>query len=1302
VAVAGVEIDGSRLLTEWLGEQKVSLALTTYQSNRLLLVGQKPTGQLAAVVRTFDRIMGLWATPDRLIFTSRHQIWQLAHGADAREPDSLHDRLYCPRLCHYTGEIDAHDLVVEDGGRIVFVNTLHSCLATVSDRLSFTTLWTPPFISRLAPEDRCHLNGVALRDGQARYVTLCSRSDVADGWRDHRRQGGCVMDVQNDTVVVEGLSMPHSPRWYQGKLWLINSGTGEFGTADLERGTFEPVAFCPGYGRGLAFIGHYALVGLSLPREKSFLGLPLDQQLAERQAAPRCGVLVINLNTGNVEHWMRIGGLISELYDVQLIAGVSYPSAIGLTGKDIRHRLVLEPEGGSIGGSDPSRSTSSAAAALTPGAQRQCIVIRKHDKGGFFSNFNKVIQVLSLAGASNDFRVDWTVTGREEAFGYGDTVGENAWDNFFAPLPHGSSDSAQPQTVIDGYLDDEITDANAHQLYLKPGFQSLRRQYHAAYQQHIHVRVDILDEVDEFHAAHMRGHVCIGVHTRQWLQRHEQFSGLTLPTQGYIQVVQQLMVQSGATKVFLATDEAETVAAMQAAFGDRLVCRAEIYRTSVLETEELHWQDQNRGSRLGREVLIDALLLARCNYLLHGISNVATAVAFINPGVELLYLYADRQGRPHICSHTVPTEFLQRVLRSRSDAPRLAADPAFSARYHAALERHKAGATAEALAAFEQLAQEFPDQGPVHYQLARIHQKQGQLTPAIAHYRQALEHLPDLAPAWFNLGVALQSEQQTAAAIAAYRQALEHQSDHLGALNNLGKLLEQTRRLKGAISCYRRAIQLSASDVRPRFNLGCLLATQTRYEAALPYLEQAAALAPDSLEILVELESVRLSLGDWKDHAQRMQQLHARLEQHFANPECEALGGVLGLNHFGVSPGLQAIAARHFAESIAASEAERKASCAFSHPSARSGKLRLGYLSPDFREHAVGMLTHALFQHHDRGRFEVFAYSLHPQCDAFTDRIRAGCDCFVDLSGQPTDVAARRIHGDGIDVLIDLAGYTMHSRSDILALQPAPVQIHWLGYPGTLGADFVPFLLADHWLIPPEAEPHYSEQVIRLPHAFVASPLEIASQSSSRSELGLPDQSIVFCAFHKGAKIDPGVFSAWMRILQQVPDGVLWLSARTKRLQANLRRAAQERGIAPERLIFAPYRPLPDFLAQCRQADLFLDTFLYGAGSTAACMLQAGVPVLTYPGPTYASRMAASVLDAAGMADLICPDPDSYVERAVRLALEPDELTALRRKLADQLAQAPLFDPPKFVRQLEEALLRIRQTIQPRLGAAGR
>ena len=241
---------GSRGLIDWLDRQRVSLAFTTYQSNKLFLIGRRENGQLSAFERTFERCMGLWSDGQTMWLTSQFQIWRLENVLAAGTIANGFDRLYVPRVGYVTGDVDAHDIAVTSEGHLLFVNTLFSCLATVSQRDNFQPLWRPSFISKLAAEDRCHLNGLAMENGEPRYVTACSRSDVGDGWRDRRGDGGCVLDVATSEAVVSGLSMPHSPRMYRGRLWLLNSGCGEFGWVDTTRGVFEPVALCPGYARG--------------------------------------------------------------------------------------------------------------------------------------------------------------------------------------------------------------------------------------------------------------------------------------------------------------------------------------------------------------------------------------------------------------------------------------------------------------------------------------------------------------------------------------------------------------------------------------------------------------------------------------------------------------------------------------------------------------------------------------------------------------------------------------------------------------------------------------------------------------------------------------------------------------------------------------------------------------------------------------------------------------------------------------------------------------------------------------------
>ncbi len=294
--------------------------------------------------------MGLWASPQTLFLSTLFQLWRFDNTLEPRQAYQGYDRLYVPQVACTTGDLDVHDIAFDAKGRIVFVNTLFSCLATVSETHSFTPLWRPPFISKLAAEDRCHLNGLALKDGRAAYVTAFSRADVADGWRDRRTGGGVVVDVAASEVVLEGLSMPHSPRWHDagdgGQLWLLDSGTGWFGHADLERSRFERVTFCPGYARGLALHGRFAVIGLSKPREnRTFTGLPLDEELVRRDAEPRCGLMVVDLRSGDAVHWLRIEGVVEELYDVAVLPGVRRPMALGLKTDEIRRMITVdEPE----------------------------------------------------------------------------------------------------------------------------------------------------------------------------------------------------------------------------------------------------------------------------------------------------------------------------------------------------------------------------------------------------------------------------------------------------------------------------------------------------------------------------------------------------------------------------------------------------------------------------------------------------------------------------------------------------------------------------------------------------------------------------------------------------------------------------------------------------------------------------------------------------------------------------------------------------------------------------------------------
>ncbi len=341
-----LEISASRQFTAWLAEQRISVAFTTYQSGKLFLLGLSPDGKLAVFERTFERCMGLCASPDAatLWMSSLYQLWRFENALPAGElGPGGHDRLYVPRLAYTTGDVDAHDIALDAEARPIFINTLFSCLAAPSETHSFRPLWRPPFISRLAAEDRCHLNGLATEAGAPRFVSAVSTSDVHEGWRERRRDGGVVVEVASGETICRGLSMPHSPRLHAGRLFVLNSGAGEFGTVDLASGRFEPICFCPGYARGLSIHGQFAVIGLSTCREnRTFSGLPLDDALERRSAQPRCGLLVVDLRTGDVVHSVSIEGVVNELYDVAVLPGVRMPSALGFKTDEIRRILTID------------------------------------------------------------------------------------------------------------------------------------------------------------------------------------------------------------------------------------------------------------------------------------------------------------------------------------------------------------------------------------------------------------------------------------------------------------------------------------------------------------------------------------------------------------------------------------------------------------------------------------------------------------------------------------------------------------------------------------------------------------------------------------------------------------------------------------------------------------------------------------------------------------------------------------------------------------------------------------------------
>jgi uncharacterized protein (TIGR03032 family) len=324
----------------WLHASGATLAVTTYQIGKLFLIGAPAANRLSVTERTFQRCLGVTAVGSSLYLAGLNNILRFSNVVPPGQSLEGHDAVYVPQVAWFTGDVFAHDVGVLPSGRPIFVNTLFSCLATVDEQSSFRPVWQPKFITALRPEDRCHLNGLAMEDGAPRYVTAVATTDAARAWREQRVGNGCVIDVATGEVVASGLTMPHSPRLHDGRLYISNAGTGEVGEIELASGRFNPIAFCPGFVRGLGFVGNDLLVGLSLPRQhRDFSGLPLDDRLKQAGQAPQCMVQVIDMKDGTAAHSIALGGVVRELYDITCIPNHRTPMVVGFA-QDQINRMI--------------------------------------------------------------------------------------------------------------------------------------------------------------------------------------------------------------------------------------------------------------------------------------------------------------------------------------------------------------------------------------------------------------------------------------------------------------------------------------------------------------------------------------------------------------------------------------------------------------------------------------------------------------------------------------------------------------------------------------------------------------------------------------------------------------------------------------------------------------------------------------------------------------------------------------------------------------------------------------------------
>ena len=594
------------------------------------------------------------------------------------------------------------------------------------------------------------------------------------------------------------------------------------------------------------------------------------------------------------------------------------------------------------------------------------------------------------------------------------------------------------------------------------------------------------------------------------------------------------------------------------------------------------------------------------------------------------------------------------------------------------------GARDEAVASYERALAIDPQHPDAYVNLGAVRAVDGDLAAARMLYEKALQYAPADFDAHRGLAVALQIAGRRQEALNHFRQAFEINPRNADTCSDLGRVYRDMSDLGEAAQWFRKALAIDTNYVEAHYELAETLKVGGRFDEAVAGYERALAIKADYFPALSGLIYVRQHMCAWDG-----------IEALWERSRREAIGRAgSGVTPFSVlsqptTPEEQLACARAWAQQQAAPFARQATVLGFDFAHRKANeRLRIGYLSWDFHAHATSYLIAELFELHDRRRFEIFAYSMGPEDGSeIRQRVRRAVDHFVDVAGESETAAAQKIYADNIDILVDLKGYTQGARTGIMALRPAPLQLNWLGFPGSMGAEFIDYIVADPFVIPEGFEKYYSEQVLRLPDCYQSNDRHrpIGEQAGGREACGLPPAGFVFCCFNLTHKILPDVFACWMRILAAVPGSVLWLLEANPWAVENLRRVAAAHGVAPERLVFAPMKPLAEHLARYRLANLALDTFPYTSHTTASDALWAGCPLVTRTGATFASRVAGSLLRNAGLPDLVTDSLDGYEKLVLALAGDPLQLGELRQRLQANRDSCALFDTPRFVRNLEGA-----------------
>jgi predicted O-linked N-acetylglucosamine transferase (SPINDLY family) len=565
----------------------------------------------------------------------------------------------------------------------------------------------------------------------------------------------------------------------------------------------------------------------------------------------------------------------------------------------------------------------------------------------------------------------------------------------------------------------------------------------------------------------------------------------------------------------------------------------------------------------------------------------------------------------------------------------------------------------------------------------------GRTQEALDSYNTATNLDPHFYEAWSNKSVPLLKLKRLDDALVACNTAITINPDYAEGWSNKGNVLQELKRYDEAITHYDRALSLNPDYAEGWSNKGNVLQELKRYDEAITHYDRALSLNPDIELLYGDFLHTKMRVCDWSNFDDLLRELTSKLAK---NPSASNPFPLLALVD---DPRLH----KTIAENYSKNKNPTKPLLEVVHKRSRNKKIRIGYYSADFRNHPVAFLIAGLIEAHDQSQFEVFLFSYLNATDEMNVRLRKACSQFIDIQTSSDEQAAALSRELNIDIAVDLTGFTQGARPLIFSYRAAPVQVSYLGYPGTMGSNYYDYIIADNTVIPESSKTHYSEKIVWLPHTYQANDSKrlIGSRFFTREELGLPKKGFIFCCFNNNFKILPPIFDSWMRILNSVEGSSLWLFEDNKYAHANLKLQAEMRGIDPSRLIFAERLDLPEHLARHRLADLFLDTAPYNAHTTASDALWSGLPVLTLIGQSFPARVAASLLHAIGLPELITHTLEEYEALAIRLAKNPDEMAVIKEKLAANRLTMPLFNTPLFTKDIEAAYIKMYGCYQENL-----